>query len=127
MISVLLSACLIVKNESMTLHKCLKSLKGVADEIIVVDTGSEDNTAEIAKACGAEVFNYQWDNHFGNARNESLRHAHGDFILFIDADSNTEITLFLWTHLPDQHVRESYRIHRLSMLALLLPSFSIHP
>lgn len=82
----LLSACIIVKNEQWTLRKCLESLQDVADEIIVVDTGSTDRTVEIARSLGAKVFSYEWDNNFANARNYSLDQAQGDFILYIDAD-----------------------------------------
>lgn len=82
----LLSACLIVKNEALTIRKCLDSLQGVADEVIVVDTGCTDETVDIAKSYGARVFTYEWDNNFANARNESLKYANGDFVLVIDAD-----------------------------------------
>ena len=86
----LLSACLIAKNEALTLPKCLESLQGVADEIILVDTGSTDKTVEIAESFGAKVFYYEWTNDFSAARNEALLHASGDFILVIDADEFLE-------------------------------------
>lgn len=82
----LLSACLIAKNEELTLERCLRSLQGVADEVILVDTGSTDRTVEIARANGARVFHFDWVNDFAAARNESLKHAQGDWILVIDAD-----------------------------------------
>ena len=82
----LLSACLIVKNEELTLEKCLSSLKDIVDEIIVVDTGSTDKTVEIAERFTSNIYFYEWDNNFANARNESLRHASGDYVLIIDAD-----------------------------------------
>ncbi len=88
----LLSACLIAKNEALTLPKCLESLQGAADEIILVDTGSNDKTVEIAESFGAKVFYYEWTNDFSAARNEALRHASGDFILVIDADEFLEET-----------------------------------
>src|SRR3990170_2513261 len=81
-----LSACLIVKNESLLLSRCLESLRSFVDEIIVVDTGSTDNTIEIAHSHGAQVKYFAWIDDFSAARNESLRHASGDWILYIDAD-----------------------------------------
>ena len=81
-----ISACLIVKNESLLLSRCLESLCSFVDEIIVVDTGSTDNTIEIAHSHGAQVKYFTWIDDFSAARNESLRHARGDWILYIDAD-----------------------------------------
>ena len=60
--------------------------KSTADEIIVVDTGSTDNTVEIAESFGAKVFFYEWDNNFSNARNHALDKATGDWLIFLDAD-----------------------------------------
>ncbi|MCF6152840.1 putative glycosyltransferase fused to TPR-repeat domain [Candidatus Kuenenia stuttgartiensis] len=85
-IMVKLSACLIVKNESGILPRCLESIQSFADEIIIVDTGSTDNTVEIALRYKAKVHHFQWRNDFSAARNESLQHANGDWILYIDAD-----------------------------------------
>ncbi|EJY54905.1 glycosyl transferase family 2 [Alicyclobacillus hesperidum URH17-3-68] len=82
----LLSACLITKDEELTLPRCLESLKGVVDEIIVVDTGSKDKTVEIARSQGARVYHHDWDGDFAKARNASLDRASGEYILVIDAD-----------------------------------------
>lgn len=81
-----LSLCMIVKNEETTLSRCLESVKDIVDEIILVDTGSIDNTVEIAKSYGAKIFFYKWDNSFANARNYSLSKASKDWILIMDAD-----------------------------------------
>jgi tetratricopeptide (TPR) repeat protein len=81
-----LSLCMIVKNEEKYLEGCLQSVQGVVDEIIIVDTGSEDRTMEIAAQYGAMVIPFTWVNDFSAARNESLRHATGDWILYLDAD-----------------------------------------
>lgn len=82
-----LSAVLIVKNESSCLEKCLKTLKGF-DEIIICDTGSEDNTIEIAKKYTDKVFNdFKWCDDFSKARNHALSKATGDWILSIDSDN----------------------------------------
>jgi len=81
-----LSLCMIVKNESDFLKRCLESVKPIVDEIIIVDTGSKDNTIEIAKSFGAKVVKHKWDNNFGKSRNISLKHATKDWILVLDAD-----------------------------------------
>lgn len=84
------SACLIVKNEEHFLGGCLESLRGVVDEIVVVDTGSTDRTVEIAEAAGAKVVHEKWYNDFAAARNRSLAEATGDWILVIDADERLQ-------------------------------------
>ena len=81
-----LSACMIVKNEEKIQEKSLPTLSKYVDEIILVDTGSSDNTVELAKKFGAKIFHFAWINDFAAARNESLKHATGDWILWIDAD-----------------------------------------
>lgn len=82
----LLSLCMIVKNEAGIILNCLKSVKDVVDEMIVVDTGSSDGTGEIAESFGAKVYKYEWDDSFADARNYSLSKADGDWILIMDAD-----------------------------------------
>ncbi|MGL5353727.1 MAG: glycosyltransferase [Clostridium sp.] len=81
-----LSVCLIVKNEEKNLIRCLMSINNIADEIIVVDTGSTDNTIEMARSLGAKVIESKWKNDFSDARNTSLQYATKDWILFLDAD-----------------------------------------
>lgn len=81
-----LSACMIVKDEAGIIEDCLFSLISVADEVIVNDTGSQDDTLEIAQAFGAKCFQTQWDNDFAKARNDSIERAHCKYILTIDAD-----------------------------------------
>ena len=80
------SLCMIVRNEQDNLPRCLKSLKPVIDEIIIVDTGSTDRTREIAELFGARLFEYPWNGDFSSARNVSLKHATGNWILVMDAD-----------------------------------------
>jgi tetratricopeptide (TPR) repeat protein len=75
-----------VKNEEATLSRTLDSVKGVVDEIVVLDTGSGDRTREIARESGARVYDFEWCDDFAAARNESLKHARGDWILVLDAD-----------------------------------------
>ncbi|MEG1142246.1 MAG: glycosyltransferase family 2 protein [Clostridia bacterium] len=81
-----LSVCMIAKNEEKNIERCLKSISHIADEIIVVDTGSTDSTVEIAKKYNAKVILHQWKNDFSDARNKSLEYATKEWILFLDAD-----------------------------------------
>ncbi|HVN48237.1 MAG TPA: glycosyltransferase [Bacteroidota bacterium] len=81
-----LTLSMIVKNEEKFLRGCLESVRDVVDEIVVVDTGSTDKTMDIAKEFDAKVFLFDWINDFSAARNESLLHATGDWILYLDAD-----------------------------------------
>ncbi|NOZ05629.1 MAG: glycosyltransferase, partial [Chloroflexi bacterium] len=83
---VTLSVCLIVKNEGRCLARCLESVRPVADEIIIVDTGSTDRTVEIARAYTSKVFFHPWNDDFSEARNVSLSYASGDWVLQMDAD-----------------------------------------
>jgi glycosyltransferase involved in cell wall biosynthesis len=77
---------MIVKNEERYLPDCLASAAPYVDEIVVVDTGSIDSTVKIAESFGARVHPFAWINDFAAARNESLKHAAGDWILQLDAD-----------------------------------------
>src|SRR3989338_3131491 len=81
-----ISCCMIVKNEEKFLEQCLNSIKELVDEIIIVDTGSADKTKEIAAQFTDKIFDFQWCDDFSTARNESLKHASGDWILVLDAD-----------------------------------------
>ena len=83
-----LSVCLIVKNEERHLGRCLQSVRGLADEIVVVDTGSTDRTIEIAREHGARVAHFDWCDDFSAAKNFSIEQATGDWILSIDADES---------------------------------------
>ncbi|HEV7503904.1 MAG TPA: glycosyltransferase [Thermoanaerobaculia bacterium] len=82
----LLSVCLITKNEEQFLAGCLDSVRAAADEIVVVDTGSLDRTIEIARDYGCRVLHRAWDDDFSAARNTGIAAAQGRWILCIDAD-----------------------------------------
>lgn len=82
----MISLCMIVRDEAARLPACLASAAGTADEFVVVDTGSTDDTPAIARAHGARVVSWLWRDDFAAARNESLRHAAGDWVLVLDAD-----------------------------------------
>jgi glycosyltransferase involved in cell wall biosynthesis/predicted Zn-dependent protease len=84
------SLCMIVKDEEASLATCLGSVADLVDEIVVVDTGSTDATAAVAARWGARVFPFRWVDSFAAARNESLRHARGDWIFWLDADESLD-------------------------------------
>ena len=85
-----LTVCLIVKNEGHCLGECLNSIKDWAEQIVVVDTGSTDNTVEVAKQYDAQIEYFPWKDDFAAARNYSLQFAEGDWILVLDADECIE-------------------------------------
>jgi len=82
----ILSALCIVKNEANNLPRWLDGMKQVADEIMVTDTGSSDNSREMVRAAGVRLYDYKWQYDFAAARNFTLAQATGDIILFLDAD-----------------------------------------
>ena len=83
-----LSIVLIARNEEAHLRRCLESVRGLADEIVLADTGSTDGTVAIARECGARVLHVEWQDDFSAARNVTLEAATGDWILSIDADES---------------------------------------
>lgn len=90
-----LSLCMIVKNEEDCLQKCLSSVQGLVDEIIVIDTGSTDRTVEIAKQYTENIYPFEWVHDFSKARNASIRYATGKWILILDADEYVEPHTFV--------------------------------
>ncbi|MEA2525736.1 MAG: hypothetical protein QOF73_2963 [Thermomicrobiales bacterium] len=80
------AVALIVKNEELTLPRCLASIEGAVDEIVVVDTGSEDRTKAIAAAHGAHVFDFAWRDDFAAARQFAFDQATTDWVFWLDAD-----------------------------------------
>jgi len=85
---------MIVKNEEAKLARCLDSAAPYIDEIIIVDTGSNDKTKIVAESYGARVYDYEWDNHFGHARNYALDKSTANWNLILDADEwITEINM----------------------------------
>ncbi|MGN0376339.1 MAG: glycosyltransferase [Suilimivivens sp.] len=83
---VTISLCMIVKNEEKILRRCLDSIRGLMDEIIIVDTGSTDKTREIAKEYTEKVYDFEWINDFSAARNFAFSKASCDYIYSADAD-----------------------------------------
>jgi GT2 family glycosyltransferase/Flp pilus assembly protein TadD len=84
------SLSMIVKNEEHNLAACLRSVANLVDEIVVLDTGSTDQTRELAAKLGAKVIASTWPESFAAARNESLRHSTADWIFWIDADDRVD-------------------------------------
>ena len=104
-----LSLCMIAKNEAENIGRCIKSVKYLADEIIVVDTGSMDRTVEIAQSLGAKVITMKWEDDFSKARNLSIEHANCEWVLYLDCDeelkaeSLTELEKILTTEGPEAY------------------------
>jgi len=82
----LLSLACIAKDEEDMIGGLLKSVRGLVDEAVVVDTGSKDNTVAVAEELGARVIRRSWQGSFATARNESVEQCRGDWIIFLDAD-----------------------------------------
>ncbi len=81
-----ITLCMILKDEEDHIRRCLESVKGHVDEIVVVDTGSTDKTMEICKEYGAKVFEHPWEGSFSTARNQAMSHVSTEWILQLDGD-----------------------------------------
>lgn len=81
-----LSICMMVRDEEELLPQALESVKLLADQIVIVDTGSSDRTVAIAQSFGAEVYHHPWTNNFSHHRNQSIEYATGDYVIILDAD-----------------------------------------
>lgn len=92
----IVSFCTIVKNEQHNLPRCLSSIQPYVDEIIVVDTGSDDKTIEVAHQYGAQVKHFTWCDDFAAARNYAINQAAGDWILMLDADEELVVETQDW-------------------------------
>jgi tetratricopeptide (TPR) repeat protein len=110
-----ISAALIVRDESKFIEDCLRSLVGNVDEIVVVDTGSRDDTIEIARHFPIELYHFRWCDDFSAARNYAIEQASGDWILYIDADERLDI--------PDQDAF----IRSISDLGKVALQLRLHP
>jgi glycosyltransferase involved in cell wall biosynthesis len=84
------SLTMIVRNEEQNLPRCLASVRGLFDEIVVVDTGSTDRTKDIAAGYGARIVDFAWIDDFSAARNFALANATGDYAIWLDADDVVE-------------------------------------
>ncbi|MBX7154855.1 MAG: glycosyltransferase [Bacteriodetes bacterium] len=93
-----LGVAIIVRNAASTIAKAIESVKFLAKQIVVIDTGSTDGTPVIATRLGAEVYHFTWTNDFSEARNHALRHMRTDWILSLDADETFDEESFLKEH-----------------------------
>ena len=84
--NVTMSLCMIARNEAHQISKAIESALPIVDEVIVVDTGSVDDTVKVAESLGAKVYVHPWNDDFSEARNISLKYAKKDWILVLDAD-----------------------------------------
>lgn len=108
-----ISLCMIVRNEEEGLFRCLSSVKEIVDEIVIVDTGSTDNTKEVASQFGAVLYDFEWIDNFAAARNYAFSQATQEYILWLDADDTIkEKDLALFKELK---VTLSPEIHRVTM------------
>lgn len=107
-----LAVSMIVKNAAGTLARCLDSVRGVADEIVIADTGSTDRSIEIARAYQARVFSIPWEKDFAKARNLSLGQVTADWVLMLDADEvlDSEAGKLMPAHLAKDGVM-GYTVH----------------
>lgn len=114
-----ISVCMIVKNEEHCLARCLNSLKSIADEIIIVDTGSTDSTKAIAAEFTDKIYDFKWTGSFSDARNYSFSKATCDYIYCADADEeldeeNIEKFLILKKNLlPEIEIVQMYYCNQL--------------
>jgi len=81
-----LSLCMIVRDNSRTIRPCLESIRPWVDEMVIVDTGSTDETPGIVESYGGRLFHFPWCDDFSAARNESFRHARGEWLFWMDSD-----------------------------------------
>jgi tetratricopeptide (TPR) repeat protein len=111
-----LGFCTIVKNESANLARCLTSVQAIVDELVLVDTGSTDDTVALAKAHGAKVTSFEWVNDFAAARNFSLSQVKSDWILSLDADEELVVEdSGVWQFLVERPQVHAYAIERIDL------------
>jgi glycosyltransferase involved in cell wall biosynthesis len=122
-----LSLCMIVRNEAANLPACLDSVAGLADDIVVVDTGSTDDTRDLARARGARVIEAPWTGDFGAARNLVLAEARGAWILVLDADETLPPASRIRIHeLIGNEPKSAYNLVQKNQLATAGTHVSVH-
>lgn len=120
----MLTLCMIVKNEEKNLKNCLLKVSAFVDEIIIVDTGSNDNTRDIASEFTDKIYNFKWCSDFSKARNFSISKAFNDWILVLDADefivdfSRRSVDEFIENSLNQNKVGRIKRINVMDQLGI---------
>ncbi|MBN3115068.1 glycosyltransferase [Pectobacterium brasiliense] len=113
----MISVCMIVKNEALHLGNSLKAIAKYFDDIVVVDTGSTDDSKSIAKKFTDKVYDFEWISDFSAARNYSLQFAKYDWVLVIDADEEIEsIDIAMLSKLIHQHTTHIGNVERLDYI-----------
>ena len=106
----LLSICMMVKDEGKNIRRCLDAMKYLIDkddvELIIVDTGSKDRTADIAREFTDKVYFHQWGNNFSEMRNITISYAKGEYILIMDADEVLTDPASLYEYIRDERLKE---------------------
>ncbi|MEJ5173411.1 MAG: glycosyltransferase family 2 protein [Hydrogenothermaceae bacterium] len=115
-----ISAVILTKNEELNIERAIKSLKDIADEIIVVDSGSTDKTVDIATSLGAKVYFRQWDS-FANQRNFGIEKSLFNWILMIDADE--EVSQELKLNIKQEILNPKYQAYEIPRRTYYLGKF----
>ena len=111
------SVCMIVKNEQKVLQRCLESLKGLYEELIIVDTGSTDNTKNIASAYTNKIYDFVWTDDFSAARNFAFSLCTQQYIYTVDADevldetNRNKFLLLKQNILPEIEIVQMYYVN----------------
>lgn len=103
-----IALAMIVRNEGSRLHECLKNIKHTIDEIVIVDTGSDDNTVEIAREYTDKVYHFTWCDDFSAARNYAVERVNCDWVLSLDADERMDMSDGDLRALIEHQEREAY-------------------
>ena len=122
-----ISACIITKDAGKTIERCLRSLEGAVDEIVVVDSGSGDDTLEICQRYTDKVYRTRFEGNFADLRNQAAAHASGPWILALDADE-TRAWASHWKFKRLLIVTSGYHMPRaLAELARVMPEATLVP
>lgn len=113
-----ISLCMIMRDSAKTLPRCLRSVAGLVDEIIIVDTGSRDGSVKIAESYGAKVFFDPWQDDFARPRNISIEKAQGQWILIMDPDEMIS---------KEHHIQIKWLTRAKHCVAFLLTTYNYSP